>query len=92
MEIEIDVTLVNEQQRSDVFAYIIHNTTLRDIDVDVFEITATAHYGGVLRMDHYAALNGGDFDSIDANMQQLIKEPLDLNGAVQDALRGVRSS
>jgi hypothetical protein len=62
IEIEIDVTLVNEQQRSDVFAYIIHNTTLRDIDVDVFEITATAHYGGVLRMDHYAALNGGDFD------------------------------
>ena len=48
--------------------------------------------GVLLHVGHYAALNGGDFDSIDANMQQLIKEPLDLNGAVQDALRGVRSS
>jgi hypothetical protein len=74
------------------FAYIIRNTTLSDIDVDVFEITATVQYGGILHVGHYAALNGGDFDSIDANMQQLIKEPLDLNGAVQDALRGVRSS
>jgi hypothetical protein len=47
-------------------------------------------YGGILHDEHFVALNGEDFDSMDASMQQLISHPLDLIGTFRALLQGLR--
>jgi hypothetical protein len=92
VEIPCDVTFKCATLRTNIIDYIVQHTNVKNFDVVAFTVTATVQYGDILCEDHFMALNGGDFDSMDASMQWLITDPLDLIDTFRDVLQGLRSS
>jgi hypothetical protein len=77
MEISCDVTFKSPTSRTDIAEYIVEHTNMKNLDTVGFTVAAIVQYGGILHGDHFVALNGEDFDSMDASTQQLITRPLD---------------
>jgi hypothetical protein len=90
MEIPCGVTFKCATSRTDIADYIVQHIDVENFDVMAFTVAATVQYGGIPHDDHFVALNGEDFDSMDASTQQLITRPLDFIDTFRALLQGAR--
>jgi hypothetical protein len=90
MEIPCYVTFKSTTSRTDIAEYIVEHTNVENFDAVGFTVAAIVQFGGILHDDHFVALNGEDFDSMDASTQQLITRPLDFIDTFRALLQGAR--
>ena len=90
MEIPCGVTFKCATSRTDIADYIVQHIDVENFDVMAFTVAATVQYGGIPHDDHFVALNGEDFDSMDASMQQLITHRLDFVDTFRALRQGLR--
>jgi hypothetical protein len=90
MEIPCGVTFKCATSRTDIADYIVQHIDVENFDVMAFTVAATVQYGGIPHDDHFVALNGEDFDSMDASMQQLITHRLDFADTFRALRQGLR--